>query len=113
MNRSKFARLIDVLEREKDALLSGEYSAMSQIFLEKDKLTSQFDLSAIPRGVRTEILDIVERNQAIISAAIRGLKSASSQLDDERNGKSTSSIYTAGGLRAAICPPETDISKRF
>jgi hypothetical protein len=113
MDRSKIDRLLDLLEREKDAFLSGDYSIVAQIFLEKSRLISQFDLATIPRGFRAEILDIIERNQVIIAAAIQGLRSASSQLDAERNGKGTSSIYTAGGLRATICRPEIQSSMRF
>ena len=116
MTKSKLNPLLDVLdvlERERDAILLGEFIVIEQIFQEKEHLVSQIDFAAAPRDFSTKVLYVIERNQSIIEAAIQGLKSAASQLNAEKKGRNVSSFYTAHGSRAAICPSGINNLKRF
>lgn len=103
------ARLEDLLDQTRDALVDGKLDAL-------DKLAAEFLAlaDALPRLDRDEAERIkmkAHRNAVLLQAAQRGFHAARRRVAELRSGPSLST-YDAAGRRAQIAAPSTTAPRR-
>ncbi len=91
----------DLLERERDALLSGDLEAIGEFANEKDglidslnKFKDRADLGVLQEQVR--------RNQALLDGALEGIRKVSARISEFRKVRKTLETYDAGGRKRTI-----------
>lgn len=91
------ARLLALLGEERAALLAGDLTALAALADRKEALTDTLESEgAAPRDAQ-EITRAAQANQALLQAAMEGLKAASARLDLARSGGPPLSTYGADG----------------
>lgn len=98
-NDSTTDRLLDLLEREKQAILSADFDTLARILAEKEALMPLLHPSRTElQGLR----DKVSRNGRLLESAMAGLRSAQKRLSILREVGSSLSTYTKDGARSRV-----------
>lgn len=105
--------LMIALADERDAILSGSFEAMMQAIREKDAMWGRVDFSVLPQELKEVVLFQAQRNQKILSAAIKGMNNAIRKLGLGRDGSYSDSIYDALGEKVAVYDFVSNRSKVF
>ncbi len=104
--------LEDLLDRERIAILSGNLDALSRHLGEKTRLLESLATSTSD-SVRIERLKIkADRNQELLVAVGRGIKSAASRLKELSNPKVALRTYDKGGASTEMSVPKSGFEKR-
>lgn len=109
-----FEQLENLLDLERDYLLSGDYERLQNLIEQKSSLTEKLGLKEIeiPVGEKVRILNKAKNNEALLEAAQKGLKSAIAQIKmiSEMECQST---YTSDGGLSSITPPKNKVKQRI
>ncbi|MDJ0825616.1 MAG: hypothetical protein QNJ16_08945 [Rhodobacter sp.] len=104
--------LLDLLERERVAVLDGRFDQLERLTAEKERL-----LQAIP-GPNTDMTELAqlkklgERNAALLSAMQSGVRSAIRRIEAFRSGPASLQTYTASGQRQCIGDGQASLQHR-
>lgn len=93
-------QLMEILDEERGALLSGNLEALEQIAATKEVLCAGFQPSTPEQA--QELRRRAQENQALLEAARAGLKSVETRLADIRAAQSGSLGYRPDGSAAAV-----------
>ncbi len=96
-------RLDEILDIERDALLSGELDTLHSIVEEKEKLIESLNNSEAPdvdelRPVNNK----ARRNQDLLEQALHGIRTVSKRLAELREARKTFDTYNKSGQRKRI-----------
>ena len=104
-----------LLDQERSLILSGKIEALARVAAEKDRL---LELLATTNCAATELTALrrkVDRNQELLSAVARGIRTASRRLEAMRaqqNGRARFSTYDQGGRSAQLIPRKSQFERR-
>lgn len=103
--------LDDLLDRERQAILSGNLEMLSRQFGEKKRLLERLagstsDITRIER-LRTK----ADRNQELLVAVARGIKSVSLRLEAMKMPKTILRTYDKGGISQELSATKPSIEK--
>ena len=103
--------LVDILERERRAVLSGNFEVLERIFPEKARA-----LKALARietaGNLPYLREMVARNQTLLESAAKGINSVSRLLAEEAEVPDLGAFYDARGRRAEVGHTKTGLERR-
>ncbi|HGG06587.1 MAG TPA: flagellar biosynthesis protein FlgN [Aliiroseovarius sp.] len=104
--------LDDLLDRERQAILTGNIDGLARQAVEKTRLLEQLS-GATTDTQRIERLRVkADRNQELLVAVAKGIKSVSRRLQAMKSAKSTLQTYDKGGHRVALEAKKPSHEKR-
>ncbi len=112
MSSAGAARLSDLLEVERQALLGGDYAALADIADRKAPLMEAFAANGPSREALGRIARKVRRNQALLEAAIDGLRAASDRIRAIEEVQGALSTYDREGQKADLAGPAPVIERK-
>lgn len=90
--------MIALLEEERSLLLNGKLEAVTDLESRKLELAEQFQSDVAPDAAAlADLQQKAQRNQTLLEAALKGLKSATARLQDIRKATLQLDTYTRGG----------------
>ena len=106
--------LDDLLDAERKALLAGELDKISRLHERKTALVEQLRVQDLQdQAQMTSLTGKIDRNQALLSSALDGIRSVATRLAAVRHVRETLETYDANGLKKAIKPQaEKSLEKR-
>ena len=102
----------DLLERERRAVLSGNLDALTRLISEKRRLMELLARGTEQSARLDRLRGKARRNQALLDAAARGIKSVTEQISGLKDAKSPLRTYDASGSRREIRPHRSTLEKR-
>lgn len=111
MHDTLIAALGEILERERVAIIAGKFGDVDALSQSKQELFDKL-IKSQPRPIdlRT-IQQALNRNQALFSSAIEGVKSARSRLEALREVREGLRIYDQSGRFAQVAAKGPGMSK--
>lgn len=98
-----FARLDDLLDRERAALITGDLSAIAHLLEEKERLLEQVEKEHAPGPAALESLQgKALRNQALLDSALLGIRTVATRFATLRRIRRTLETYDAHGQKTAL-----------
>lgn len=97
-----FAILESFLDKERRAILNGAFEDIDRIAHEKELLLEGKKLVAPDQKTLERLRRKAERNQNLLAAAIRGVRSVSARLEALRNGPAELNTYDKSGQRTTL-----------
>jgi len=94
--------LNDLLEKERSALLAGNLETILRLKDEKERLLARFAGSSPDETTLRHMREKANRNQHLLVAAARGIKSVSQRLKDLRAQKANLRTYDKSGHHQEI-----------
>jgi flagellar biosynthesis/type III secretory pathway chaperone len=109
---SVLAELERVLDDERAAILSGDYSQLEGLEAHKYRLANAFERieSSDPAGVEA-LRQKTLRNQALLAAAGRGFQAALTQVRDLRSG-AFQATYSRSGKRSTLTAAAPSVEQK-
>lgn len=95
--------LMDVMERERAALLASDFEGLERLAGEKERLLAAIAL-ARPTDLPGELRELASRNGELLDAIQRGLKAGLQRIEALRGGGTPLRSYDVSGAPAAIGP---------
>ncbi|WP_373634929.1 hypothetical protein [Yoonia sp. SS1-5] len=112
MSEGAVTRMLALLKQERDALKKGDFAMLDRSIEEKQRLFDVLRRSSSPEKYLREVHNALVENQALISAAMSGVKSAQKRLkmlDEMRHGMT---VYNRAGGMAIVANPQSSIEKK-
>lgn len=106
------ARLSDLLEVERQALLGGDYAALSEIAERKAPLMEAFAAARPGRDALDRIGAKLRRNQALLQAAMGGLRAAAERMKAVEEVQGGLSTYDCQGQKSDLAGPAPAIERK-
>lgn len=92
----------DLLDRERSAILSGNFKSLEKLMAEKERLFSRVVNGAREQPTLDHLRRKAERNGRLLEAMRAGLKDASERLATMREGPAALHTYDAMGKRTPL-----------
>ena len=109
-----FASLDTLLEREKQALLTGVFDDLPEICREKTRLLEA--LEGLPPEERTSLDQLqraANRNQELLGSALAGIRDVAKRMAQLRKVRDTLDTYDANGKKSSLhIAKTTTLAKR-
>ncbi|RWR08269.1 hypothetical protein [Paenirhodobacter populi] len=110
MRNTPATRLSGILEQERRAILSGDFARLPQLIEAKERLTSApLDLS---REDAAALQQAAQQNQRLLSASLRGVRSALNRLQQIDEGARGYTGYDRNGQATSIRRSEGNVERR-
>lgn len=108
------ARLDDLLDRERLALIQGDLSVIATILEEKEALLERLpELDGPARGNLASLQGKALRNQALLDSALRGIRSVANRFATLRRIRKSLETYDEFGQKTAFPASENNqVEKR-
>ena len=107
------AELEDVLKREQDSLLKGDFAALGNLIERKAALAERLSKKRpdLPEEVYRHLVDQASKNEALLSSAQRGLQAAMSQI---RHATQTveQTTYSQNGERQKLSRKPSSVTQK-
>jgi len=94
--------LEDLIDKERAAILAGALDEVSRLSIEKEQVMGQQALAACNPETLDRLRKKTARNQQLLTAAIRGVRSVMSRLNILRNGPGEMNTYDQSGQRTTL-----------
>lgn len=95
--------LEEVLDLERNALVSGDLDRLNHMTPEKEKLIGAINaLQVFESGELIRLQQKVERNQALLNSAAEGIRSVAARMAELRRVRQELSTYNADGQRSGF-----------
>ncbi len=95
--------LDELLDQEREALLSGNLDLIGRLFKNKEALIENLNTARKPdEAMLANLSNKISRNQALLSSALEGVKSVADRFAMMRQIKESLDIYDAYGQRKKI-----------
>ncbi len=105
--------LAKLLDRERKAILRGDFNALRRLAPEKERLVMS---AARDRPDGDKLLNLkrqAARNHALLEAAAHGIRSVSRSLGEQRAPSLELEIYDRAGHRSTGIPQPGSVERRF
>ena len=104
--------LLELLEKERTALLGGDVAALAALLVKKEALIEALEGDgADPQDARN-VASAAASNQHLLQAAIEGLQAARARLDILNSGGPPLSTYGADGHAETHVSPSPSVERR-
>lgn len=118
LNRKSIFESIEIsLEKERDAIMSGDFEALGVLIGDRESLVDQLENDLSPDDV-PEIKTIeslqakARRNAKLIRAAIDGVSAANKQIAEIEAAHSKLSTYSENGQIRDVLKPRNTVTKK-
>lgn len=98
-------RLQDLLDREKAALLNGDFDSLSALLEEKQSLAQALSGEPLKPNEVAPLRDGLRRNQELFDQAMAGVRNVAARLGDLNRVRRATSTYDAKGQKQTIDAP--------
>lgn len=102
-----FGSMDDLLERERLALLNGDFASVPDLVTEKEALLERL---ADTEGLSNHRIDALKvkahQNQALLDGALRGIQNVANRLATLRRIRGTLETYDESGRKSAVSAEE-------
>jgi flagellar biosynthesis/type III secretory pathway chaperone len=95
-------QLHQVLDQERQALISADFEALAAFVSQKEDLLAQLDKTIPAKEVLRPIRQKMDENLALLAAAIKGVAAAGERLAALQNVKNGLSVYDNAGRLAHV-----------
>jgi len=112
MLRENAVQLIEVLDHEKDALFSGDFSRLATLASDKKALEDALLAGSFSADQLKEIERKTAENERLFGSAIRGVKAAQTRLHDMTEVRTGLSLYTKDGAKMRIARGGKSLQKK-
>ncbi|WP_421702004.1 hypothetical protein [Aliiroseovarius sp.] len=109
------AALERLLDQERQLILSGRIEALAQISAEKERLLARLGQSHGGVHALDHLRQKADRNQQLLMAVARGVRTVSRRLDAlkaQQSGRARFSTYDQGGRSAQLTPGKSKFERR-
>nr|WP_271515022.1 flagellar biosynthesis protein FlgN [Flavimaricola sp.] len=104
--------LLSLLDRERLALITGDYTLLDQLGPEKWDLLTQLPLLALQANDLRPVAERIDRNQRLLRAAILGARAGQGRIEVLKNLSQAFETYDKSGHRARIGERPNSIERK-
>jgi len=101
-----------LLDAERDAILAGDFETIAALTAQKELLLTQLGKTNLSPGMLIEVANAITRNQTLISAAMRGVRTATDALVGAQSIAAGTKIYQRDGKVSRMSQQPGDFSHR-
>ncbi len=94
--------MADLLARERNAILSGQFSVLVRLLTEKERLAKKLSKSEVDPAVLGDLKTMAMRNETLLGAARYGLERAKARIGALGTVRPDLHTYDASGCRTSI-----------
>lgn len=87
----------DLLERERDLIMAGQLEQLARLLPEKERLLGELRETKGDLPALSHMRDIAARNQVLLAAVLRGIRSVKLRLDELKSCRTELKTYTETG----------------
>lgn len=102
MRHNQAQSLMQVLDAEKDALIKGNLHELADLAEKKQALETALQAEVFSENQVRQIATKAAENERLYLAAIRGVKTARTRLNDMADVRSGLSLYTKDGAKMRV-----------
>lgn len=103
--------LTDLLAAERQAILVGDFSAIDQLYEEKEQLAQLVGQASVDVNL-APLRSAIAHNQMLLQAAIDGVASARKRIDEVTQVQAKLKVYTPWGLQTIQDRTGVELSKK-
>ena len=111
-NPSLFDAVDDLLDRERQAVLAGNLDGLTRLIPEKTRLMERMARTRQPLGKTDELKAKALRNQRLLEAVAKGIKSVSAHVTGLQTSKAPLRTYDATGSSREMLQRRSTLEKR-
>ncbi|WP_342069169.1 hypothetical protein [Yoonia algicola] len=112
MPNTVITQLHQILDQERQALLSANFEALAAFVSRKEDLLAQLDQTTPAKQVLRPIRQKMDENLALLAAAIKGVAAAGARLSALQNVKNGMSIYDNAGRLEHVRTHNSAVEKK-
>jgi flagellar biosynthesis/type III secretory pathway chaperone len=101
-----------LLEAERNALLLGDFAALSDLLARKQALVAELAASGVGASALRRLRAMAERNATLLEASMRGLRGASRRLSEIRRANGPLYTYGQDGAQQTLGTPAGSFERR-
>ncbi|MEM6886509.1 MAG: flagellar biosynthesis protein FlgN [Pseudomonadota bacterium] len=102
------ARLEEILELEREIVLSGQLDKVSELVEEKETVIDQFRSFERPDpDLLVRLNEKLKRNQVLLDHALEGIRVVAKRLSALRRVRNSLETYNANGVKRAVATEKT------
>lgn len=95
--------LEEILEKEKQALIKGDFDLLTDLLHRKEELLNQFGEIRAERGDNlNQLKSKVARNQKLLDGAMEGIREVAERLNTVRHVQKSLDTYDRDGLKKTV-----------
>ena len=106
------AAILTVLEEERAAILGGAFTEIARLSARKAPLLEGLAGAGLALSELQRIGTAVSRNQALLAAALDGMRSVTARMADLRRLRDGFETYGPGGARAHVGAPRPAFERK-
>ncbi|MCK8463351.1 flagellar biosynthesis protein FlgN [Aliiroseovarius sp. S1339] len=111
-SRAVLNALEDLLEGERTQILAGEIEKLSRLLPEKERLLNALKASDEDFPLLERLRDQVDRNQQLLAAAARGIRSVKQRLDALKTSQTELRTYSQAGRPQDLSKQESRFERK-
>lgn len=100
MHESSSDLLNALLQEERNALVRGDLEGLQTLADRKSEVFDDLDVSALPRQEFEQLQHMLDRNQALLSSALDGIRAVATRMAELRKTRSGLETYDQSGSRS-------------
>lgn len=104
--------LEDLLDRERQAILTGNLDSIARQLAEKTRLLENLPTATADLAHIARLKAKADRNQELLIAVARGIKSATQRLKELNKPAAVLRTYDEGGASREIVAPKSSLERR-
>jgi hypothetical protein len=112
MVNSTTTQLLELLNREREAIIQADFLTVDHCVVEKETLLSALKNSPMVAGALTQIRSALEENQTLLTSAIAGVQAARTRVAELKDVRMGLRVYDQTGQIAQVQTRNTGFSKR-
>ena len=112
MNHPDLSEVFSILERERSALLTAQFSRLDTLVPRKIALLSKINFALVPRSDIQRLHAQLSRTQMLLRAATQGLAAAAKRLSEGEKVASELATYSSNGQLSAVDLRQSKFARR-
>ncbi|WP_371170471.1 hypothetical protein [Aliiroseovarius sp. 2305UL8-7] len=104
--------LLDLLDRERSLILSGDVEKITRLLPEKERLMADLNASVASAEMLEELQTRADHNQTLLSAVAQGIRAVQKRLEALQSARSELRTYTKAGQAMNLSAQQTSIEKK-
>lgn len=106
-------RMLQLLEAEHAAITEGQFDALPELGAEKEALFTALAEAQLSKEVAQRLSDATRRNQALLQAAMRGVKAAEQTLQAMQTASKGGFVYGSDGTVSRLSKGDQRLSHKL